>query len=79
MLHVLGILAKVLIPGLDGNARSSLLFSEKISSPMGSIFSPKNLASPNPYLFKHPETKTTDATERRIKKMSDKREADKIV
>jgi hypothetical protein len=28
---------------LDGNARSSLLFSEKISSPMGSIF-PKNTA-----------------------------------
>ena len=29
--------------------------------------------------FQAPETKTTDATERRIKKMSDKREADKIV
>ena len=42
--------AKV-IPGLDGKARSSLLFSAEISSPSGSI-SPKNLAFPNPYLFK---------------------------
>ena len=47
--------AKV-IPGLDGKARSSLLFSAEISSPSGSI-SPKNLAFPNPYLFKHPKRK----------------------
>ncbi len=37
----------------------------------------KNLAFPNPYLDGATETKTTDATGRRIKKMSDNREADK--
>ena len=42
-------------------------FLEKISSPTGSIFSLKTLALPTPYLFDAPETKTTDATERRIK------------
>ena len=41
---------------LYGKARSSLLFSGKISSPSGSIF-PKNLAFPNPYLFRHPKRK----------------------
>ena len=53
---VISVLGAKVIPGLDGNARSSLLFSEKISSPSGSI-SPKNLAFPNPYLFKHPKRK----------------------
>ena len=54
------------------------VFLEKISSPTGSIFSLKTLALPTPYLFEAPETKTTEATERRIKKMSDKREAYKV-
>lgn len=35
---VISVLGAKVIPGLDGNARSSLLFSEKISSPAGSIF-----------------------------------------
>ena len=47
---VIFVLGAKVIPGSDGNARSSLLFSGKISSPAGSIF-PKNLAFPNPYLF----------------------------
>ena len=38
---VIFVLGAKVIPGLDGNARSSLLFSEKISSPMGSIFPEK--------------------------------------
>ena len=42
---VISVLGAKVIPGLDGNARSSLLFSEKISSPAGSIF-PKNLVFP---------------------------------
>ncbi len=42
--------------GIGRKARSSLLFSVKISSPAGSIL-PKNLAFPNPYLFKHPKRK----------------------
>jgi hypothetical protein len=53
---------------------SSKLFSEK-SPHVGSIFL-KNLVFLNPYTGKAPETKMTDPTERRIKKMSDKREAD---
>ena len=38
---VIFVLGAKVIPGLDGNARSSLLFSEKISSPAGSIFPEK--------------------------------------
>ena len=53
---VISVLGAKVIPGLDGNARSSLLFSAEISSPAGSI-SAKNLASPNPCLFKHPKRK----------------------
>jgi len=53
---------------------SRKLFSEK-SPHVGSIFL-KNLVFPNPYIRKAPETKMTDPTERRIKKMSDKREAE---
>ena len=53
---VIFVLGAKVIPGLDGKARSSLLFSAEISSPSGSI-SPKNLAFPNPYLFKHPKRK----------------------
>ncbi len=64
---VIFVLGAKVTPGLYGKARSSLLFSGKISSLSGSIF-PKNLAFPNPYLFKHPKRNTTDATERRIKK-----------
>ena len=37
----IGMGAKV-IPGLDGEARSSLLFSVKISSPAGSILTEKH-------------------------------------
>ena len=53
---VIFVLGAKVTPGLYGKARSSLLFSGKISSPSGSIF-PKNLAFPNPYLFRHPKRK----------------------
>ena len=53
---VISVLGAKVTPGFDGKARSSLLFSGKISSLSGSIF-PKNLAFPNPYLFKHPKRK----------------------
>ena len=75
---VIFVLGAKVIPGLDGKARSSLLFSAEISSPSGSI-SPKNLAFPNPYLFKHPKRKRPMRQKDALKKMSDKREADKIV
>ena len=38
---VISVLGAKVIPGLDGNARSSLLFSAKISSPAGSILTEK--------------------------------------
>ena len=38
---VIFVLGAKVIPGLDGKARSSLLFSVKISSPAGSIFTEK--------------------------------------
>ena len=38
---VISVLGAKVIPGFDGKARSSLLFSEKISSPAGSIFPEK--------------------------------------
>ena len=75
---VISVLGAKVIPGLDGKARSSLLFSAEISSPAGSI-SAKNLAFPNPYLFKHPKRKRPMRQKDALKKMSDKREADKIV
>ena len=75
---VIFVLGAKVTPGLYGKARSSLLFSGKISSPSGSIF-PKNLAFPNPYLFKHPKRKRPMRQKDALKKMSDKREADKIV
>ena len=75
---VIFVLGAKVIPGFYGDARSSLLFSGKISSPAGSIF-PKNLASPNPYLFEHPKRKRPMRQKDALKKMSDKREADKIV
>ena len=75
---VISVLGAKVITGLDGNARSSLLFSGKISSPAGSIF-PKNLAIPNPYLVKHPKRKRPMRQKDALKKMSDKREADKKV
>ena len=56
---VISVLGAKVIPGLDGIARSSLLFCAEISTPAqapGSI-SAKNLAIPNPYLFKHPKRK----------------------
>ena len=53
---VIFVLGAKVIPGLDGKARSSLMFSVKISSPAGSILT-ENLAFPNPYLFKHPKRK----------------------
>lgn len=43
-LAAISVLAAKVISGIDGNARSSLLFSGKISNPAGRIF-PKNLAS----------------------------------
>lgn len=69
--------AKV-IPGFYEDARSILLFSEEISTPQSFrvVFLPKNLASSNPDLFRAPETKTTDAKRKRIKKMSDKQETE---
>ena len=75
---VIFVLGAKVTPGLYGKARSSLLFSGKISSLSGSIFL-KNLAFPNPYLFKHPKRKRPMRQKDALKKMSDKREADKIV
>ena len=75
---VIFVLGAKVTSGLYGKARSSLLFSGKISSLSGSIF-PKNLAFPNPYLFKHPKRKRPMRQKDALKKMSDKREADKIV
>ena len=56
---VISVLGAKVTPGFDGKARSSLLFCAEISTPTqasGSI-SAKNLAFPNPYLFKHPKRK----------------------
>lgn len=49
-LAAISVLAAKVISGIDGNARSSLLFSGKISNPAGRIF-PKNLASSTPLPF----------------------------
>ena len=65
--------AKV-IPGCYAAARSVPSVLEKISTPtlhcvlFRVVFSLKNLAFAHPYLCEAPETKTTDATGRRIKK-----------
>ena len=65
--------AKV-IPGCYAAARSVPSVLEKISTPalhcvsLRVVFSLKNLAFAHPYLCWAPETKTTDATGRRIKK-----------
>ena len=65
--------AKV-IPGCYAAARSVPSVLEKISTPtlhcvlLRVVFSLKNLAFAHPYLCEAPETKTTDATGRRIKK-----------
>ena len=65
--------AKV-IPGCYAAARSVPSVLEKISTPtlhcvlLWVVFSLKNLAFTHPYLCGAPETKTTDATGRRIKK-----------
>ena len=65
--------AKV-IPGCYAAARSEPSVLEKISTPtlhcvlLRVVFSLKNLAFAHPYLCGAPETKTTDATGRRIKK-----------
>ena len=48
---VISVLGAKVIPGLDGKARSSLLFSAEISSPAGSISAKNLLHSPNPYLL----------------------------
>ena len=53
-------------------------FREK-SPALRVVFFPKNLAFPNPYLFKHPKRKRPMRQKDALKKMSDKREADKIV
>ena len=78
---VIFVLGAKVTPGFDGKARSSLLFCAEISTPAqasGSI-SAKNLAFPNPYLFRHPKRKQPMRQKDALKKMSDKREADKIV
>ena len=78
---VISVLGAKVTPGLYGKARSSLLFCAEISTPTqasGSI-SAKNLAFPNPYLFRHPKRKRPMRQKDALKKMSDKREADKIV
>ena len=65
--------AKV-IPGCYAAARSVPSVLEKISTPalhcvlLRVVFSLKNLAFAHPYLCGAPETETTDATGRRIKK-----------
>ena len=46
---------------------------------LNTSFFRKNLAFPNPYLFKHPKRKRPMRQKDALKKMSDKREADKIV
>ena len=78
---VIFVLGAKVIPGLDGKARSSLLFCAEISTPAQASgrISAKNLAFPNPYLFKHPKRKRPMRQKDALKKMSDKREADKIV
>ncbi len=53
---VIFVLGAKVIPGFDGKARSRLLFSAK-SPALRVVFPPKNLAFPNPYLFKHPKRK----------------------
>ena len=78
---VIFVLGAKVTSGSDGKARSSLLFCVEISTPAqasGSI-SAKNLAFPNPYLFRHPKRKRPMRQKDALKKMSDKREADKIV
>ena len=61
--------------GMQGQASC---FREK-SPALRVVFFPKNLASPNPYLFKHPKRKRPMRQKDALKKMSDKREANKIV
>ena len=63
-----------IIPGYYATARSVPSVLEKISTPtlhcvlLRVVFSLKNLAFAHPYLYGAPETKTTDATGRCIKK-----------
>ena len=64
------------LPLLRLNTYKSLILS--YSADYRRIF-PKNLAFPNPYLFKHPKRKRPMRQKDALKKMSDKREADKIV
>ena len=59
-------------------ARTSLLFSAKISTPTGSIF-PKILAIANPYTFDSHRNENDRCDEKTHKKMSDKRVADSSV
>lgn len=56
-------------------ARTSLLFSAKISTPAGSIF-PKILAIANPYTFDGHRNENDRCDKKTHKKMSDKRVAD---
>jgi len=58
---------------------SQLKCSILLKSSFYPILFPKNLAFPNPYLFKHPKRKRPMRQKDALKKMSDKREADKIV
>ena len=59
----------------DPTARTSLLFSAKISTPAGSIF-PKILAAANPFTFECHRNENDRCEEKTHKKMSDKRVAD---
>ena len=65
---VIFVLGAKVTPGLYGKQGQASCFSGKISSLSGSNFSEKTLHSLIPTFFKHPKRKTTDATERRIKK-----------
>ena len=57
-----------------------LLSSQKLlNRTISKSLFPENLAFPNPYLFKHPKRKRPMRQKDALKKMSDKREADKIV
>ena len=76
---VISVLGAKVIPGLYGNARSGLLFSAEISSPVRVVFPRKTLHFLIPTFLRHPKRKRPTRQKDALKKMSDKREADKKV
>ena len=61
---------------LNVQTRSGSKLYRKKSPHRWVVFYCDNLVCPKPYTIIAPETKTTDPTERRIKKMSDSQEAE---